>query len=154
MGDEMARPTKVQAAVFSISLTIGLMVVLAVVLVGRSVQAGSKLPGDGHFEAGLVWGSMGAMRATADSQQFMRCEIFGADNGSTAGAIWVRCTWRQPPPTPGGTAPPEEWCVSGNPAIVAAVQAIGDSMVTIWYSGTVCTTISVDNTSEYAPKVP
>src|SRR5262245_44203201 len=98
----MARPTKVQAAVFSVGLAIGLMVVLAVVLVGRSVQAGSHLPGTGHFEPGLVWGSMGTMRASSDSAQFMRCEVTGADNGTDAGALWVRCTWRQGP-TSGGT---------------------------------------------------
>jgi hypothetical protein len=153
----MARPTKVQAAVFSISLTIGLMVVLAVVLVGRGVQAGSKLPGSGHFTSGYVYGSMGAMRATGDPYQFIRCEIAGSDNGSTTGARSVTCTWRQGPAAPDAGPPPDEQsCVSGNPAVIAAAQAIGDSMVTIWYNPStgVCTTISVDNTSEYAPKVP
>src|SRR5262245_19945904 len=154
-GDEMARPTKVQAAVFSVSLTIGLMVVLAVVLVSRSVQAGSKLPGNAFFDVGYVYGSMGTMRASGDPDQFMRCEINGVDNGSPTGALWVRCTFR-PGPTAGGTAPPEQWCVSGNPAVVAAAQAVGDSMVTITFdpSTAVCTSISIDATSEYAPKVP
>jgi hypothetical protein len=152
----MARPTKVQAAVFSVSLTIGLMVVLAVVLVSRSVQAGSKLPGDGFFDVGYVFGSMGTMRASVDSDQFMRCEINGVDNGSPTGALWVRCTFRPGPPTPGGKAPPEQWCVSGNPAVVAAAQAVGDSMVTIIFvpSTGICTSISIDATSEYAPKQP
>ena len=152
----MARPTKVQAAVFSISLTIGLMVVLAVVLVSRSVQAGSHLPGNGFFTPGYVFGSMGTMRATSDSDQFMRCEVTGVDNGSPAGAEWVRCTFRQGPPTPDAGAPPEQSCVSGNPAVVAAAQTLGDSMVTLTFDPNtgICSSISIDATSEYAPKVP
>jgi len=152
----MARPTKGQAAVFSISLTIGLMVVLAVVLVGRSVQAGSRLPGAAFFSPGYVYGSMGTMRASDDTDQFMRCEVTGVDNGTAAGVEWVRCTFRAPPPTPGGTAPPEQTCVSGNPAVVAAAQTVGDSMVTVSFNpGTgVCTMIAIDSTSEYAPKTP
>lgn len=152
----MARRTKVKAAVFSVALAIGLVVVLAVVLVGRSVQAGSRLPGTGHFEVGYVWGSMGTMRASDDSDQFMRCEITGVDNGSPAGVEWVRCTFRQGPPLPGGTAPPEQSCVSGNPAVLAAAKSVGDSMVTITFipSTGICTSISIDATSEYAPKTP
>jgi hypothetical protein len=152
----MARRTKVKAAVFSVGLAIGLMVVLAVVLVGRSVQAGSRLPGNAHFEPGLVWGSMGTMRATADSDQFMRCEITGVDDGSTAGVEWVKCTFRQGPPSNSVPAPPEQWCVSGNPAVVAAAKAIGDSMVTVSFipSTGKCISISIDATSEYAPKMP
>ena len=152
----MARPTKVQAAVFSISLTIGLVVVLAVVLAGRAVQAGSRLPGSGHFESGYVYGSMGAMRATSDPYQFIRCEITGTDNGPT-GALSLTCTWRQGPAAPDAGAPPgEQSCVSGNPAVIAAAQAIGDSMVTITYNPNtgICKSIAVDNTSEYAPKAP
>jgi len=151
----MARPTKVQAAVFSISLTIGLMVVLAVVLVGRAVQAGSKLPGTGHFEPGYVYGAMGALRASSDPYQFIRCEITGTDNGPT-GALSVTCTWRQGSAPDGGEPPQEQSCVSGNPAVIAAAQAIGDSMVTIWYNPNtgICKAIAVDNTSEYAPKAP
>ena len=149
----MARPTKVQAAVFSISLTIGLMVVLAVVLVGRTVQAGSKLPGNLAVFPGYVFGSMGAVRASADSDQLIRGEITGTDNGQPGGAIVVRCAWR---PSTGGTAPPEQHCVSGNPAVIAAAQAIGDSMVSIGFDADtgICTSISIDATSEYAPKVP
>jgi len=153
----MARPTKVQAAVFSISLTIGLMVVLAVVLVSRSVQAGSKLPGDGNFATpGMVFGSMGTMRASADSDQFMRCETYGFDNNTPTGALYVKCTFRQGPPAGGGPAPTEQSCVSGVPAIVAAAQAVGDSMVTVYFNSSTgfCTGISIDNTSEYAPKTP
>jgi len=152
----MARRTKVKAAVFSVGLGIGLMVVLAVVLVGRSVQAGSKLPGNGHFDTGYVFGSMGTMRATADSDEYIRCEITGTDNGTTAGAVVVRCGWRPGPPATGGSAPPEQHCVSGNPAVIAAAQAIGDSMVSIGFDPNtgICTSIAVDASSEYAPKVP
>jgi hypothetical protein len=67
----------------------------------------------------------------------------------------VTCTW-SPASAPDGGTPQEQSCVSGNPAVIAAAQAIGDSMVTIWYNPSTgrCKAIAVDNTSEYAPKVP
>ena len=85
----------------------------------------------------------------------MRCEITGLDDGTQAGVEYVRCTFRPGPPPGGGPTPLEEHCVSGNRAVLAAAQAVGDSMVTISYnSAGICTSIAIDASSEYAPKTP
>ena len=123
----------------------------------KSAQAGRKSdalppPQGGAVSLGTTdIGSMGFARASADTNQLVRCDVMAHDDdpvNPTPGWTTIRCTFIDQNGNPAR-------CVSSSQAIINAVNAIGDAKLAITLkSNGDCATATVIHSSEYEPKVP
>jgi hypothetical protein len=93
-------------------------------------------------------GSMGSARSSADSNQYIGCQV--STNNVSSGAVTVQCFARN-------AAGTYLSCVTTDPNYVNAAQAIdGDSYIRFntESSGSNCTYLLVLDSSYYAPKQP
>ena len=135
----------------------GLVAVLVVgaALISRDARAGKRAGGALSVADDGMYGSMGTARASLDGIQLVRCEVMGTDNGSASGSLTARCTISIPDPAD-PTLAKTRACFSGNPSIVGAIQAAGDSRISATFDPVTgnCLAVTAFNSSEYAPKLP
>ena len=136
-----------------IGLVAGLAVVGAVVFV-QMAEAGKRSAGALSVSDAGMWGSMGTARASLDAVQLVKCQVNATDDGTFEGVLTATCIVSVPDNTVDGGVLTKT-CFTGNKALIAAIQAAGDSRIVVGFDAMgACHTITVVNSSEYAPKLP
>lgn len=122
-----------------------LAAVAGVLFAGRS-EAGTKSPEPVVIDVAhkAFWGNMGSARASADSLQYIGCEI-----SSSAAALSANCTARD-------AAGTSVTCSTTNANMIQAAGAVGSgSTVVVVHDGAgTCTSVRVQNYSYFSIKVP
>jgi hypothetical protein len=151
----MARTAATRNVICGLGGSLVVSLVVAGALFSREANAGKRSSGTLSVADDGMYGSMGTARASLDAIQMVKCEVMGTDNGSPDGSLTARCTISIPDPND-PTLPKSKACFSGNKSIVGAIQAAGDSRISVTFDPLTgaCLALTAFNSSEYAAKLP
>jgi hypothetical protein len=111
---------------------------------GESLHAGTTVTVPVTVLATQAYGVIGDARASADSTQYIGCEVYGDASGAADAECYAR-----------DSAGTTLYCTTSSPAILQAAASIGvDSYIQFGVTGTACSFLRVTKASLYRPKTP